>query len=405
MRSRQFRFAGCSGMLDGRLEVPDREPIAVALFAHCFTCSKETVAASRVSHTLARLGIAVLRFDFTGLGGSEGDFSNTNFTSNVQDLLRAADALRKQDLAPTILIGHSLGGAAVLSAAPDVPEAKAVITIGAPSDPEHVKHLFSRNSGDITEQGAQEVRLAGRSFVIRKQFLDDIAEQELHEKIRRMHKALLIMHSPRDSVVDIEHAANLYRYARHPKSFISLDDADHMLARKVDAEYVANVISAWVRRYVPMQPELPDNAEQKPRSVVVVESHESKLSQSIQAGPHHLVADEPRGYGGADQGPSPYDFLLIALGTCTSMTLRMYAEDKKIPLQDIRVELRHAKIHAEDCQDCETRGGKIDRIERYLTLMGDLTTDQQARLREIADRCPVHRTLHSEVVIQTELAS
>ena len=401
MPGKPFRFAGTGGTLDGRLELPDGEPVAYALFAHCFTCSKETVAASRVSRALARLGIAVLRFDFTGLGGSEGEFANTNFSSNVQDLLCAVNELKNQGMAPAILIGHSLGGAAVLSAAPHVPEARAVVTIGAPSDPGHVQHLFGDETAAITAEGERRVTLAGRAFVIRKQFLEDIAEQKLRDNVRQIKQALLIMHSPVDAVVGIEHAAELYGFARHPKSFISLDRADHMLSRAADAEYVADMISAWVSRYIPQPAATSQAAEDRPRYTVVNEAG-GKYGQRVRVGPHALIADEPASFGGDDLGPSPYDFLLVALGTCTSMTLRMYAERKGIPLKDVQVQLSHGKIHARDCQSCDTQTGKIDRIERQLTLNGNLTREQRQRLVEIADVCPVHRTLHSEVLVETE---
>ncbi len=403
MPSQPFRFAGTGGTLDGRLELPDGHPVAYALFAHCFTCSKDTVAASRVSRELARQGVAVLRFDFTGLGGSEGEFANTNFSSNVEDLLCAVAELDKQGMAPAILIGHSLGGAAVLSAAPRVPQAQAVVTIGAPSDPGHVRHLFGDEAAAITAEGERQVCLAGRPFVIRKQFLEDIAEQTLHDSVRKMNKALLVMHSATDAVVGIKHAAELYGFARHPKSFISLDGADHMLSRAEDAEYVAGLISAWVSRYARSETTASQTSSDRPRTVVVCEA-KGKFAQRVEIGPHTLTADEPGSVGGDDLGPTPYDLLLAALGTCTSMTLRMYAERKGIPLHSVKVELRHEKVHARDCESCETQTGKIDRVERLLTLSGTLSEEQRSRLLEIADRCPVHRTLDSEVWVQTQLA-
>jgi len=235
--------------LDGMLESPE-QPKAYALFAHCFTCSKTSVAASRIGRELALRGVAVLRFDFTGLGSSEGDFANTNFSSNIEDLVAAARFLETEYKAPAILIGHSLGGAAVLACADQVPSAKAVVTVGAPSDPAHVAHLFEAHREEIEDCGCALVKLSGREFTIKQQFLEDIQEQKLDEKIRKLKRALLIMHSPIDDTVEIEEAAHIYQNAMHPKSFVSLDQADHLITRKEDAEYVAETIGAWVSRYI-----------------------------------------------------------------------------------------------------------------------------------------------------------
>ncbi len=401
MSSQRIKFPGTHGDLDARLDLPSGPPRDYALFAHCFTCSKDTVAASRVSRALAARGIAVLRFDFTGLGGSDGEFANTNFSSNTEDLIRAVEFLRQRARAPGILIGHSLGGAAVLSAAEQVSECKAVVTIGAPSDPDHVRHLFVDSIDEIESRGEKEVLLAGRKFVVRKQFLDDISEQNLSQKIHRLNRALLVMHSPRDDTVDIDHARAIYQAALHPKSFISLDGADHLLTNKDDAEYVAQVVSAWVSRYLPRGSEqtAPDT---EPRTVLVSEDKTGKFSQNVRIGPHRLRADEPVTYGGDDSGPSPYDFLLAALGTCTAMTIRMYAQRKGLPLQQVEVELNHDKIHAAECESCESEFGKIDQIQRRIRMTGELDAEQRRRLLEIADKCPVHRTLHSEVLVETD---
>ena len=398
MSSQRLKFPGTLGELDARFDLPTGQPKAFALFAHCFTCSKDTVAASRVSRALAARGIAVLRFDFTGLGGSDGDFANTNFSSNVQDLVKAAEFLRQRGDGPSILVGHSLGGAAVLSAASQISECKAVVTIGAPSDPVHVQHLFADSVDQIAAEGEQEVVLAGRRFVIRKQFLEDIAEQELSQKIHRMNRALLVMHSPQDDIVDIDHARRIYQAALHPKSFISLDKSDHLLNNKRDAEYAAEVIGAWVSRYLPLGEE--DKADADRRSVVVAEAGIGKFTQHITIGPHHLTADEPEAHGGNDAGPTPYDFLLTALGVCTNMTVRMYADRKQLPLRSVEVQLVHEKIHATDCENCEKEDGRIDRIQRRINLIGELDADQKRRLLEISNKCPVHRTLRSEVLIE-----
>lgn len=400
-----IHFPGALGtLLAARLDLPASTPLAFALFAHCFTCSKDTLAASRISAALTGRGFGVLRFDFTGLGGSEGDFANTNFSSNVADLIAAAAWLRDHHQAPKILIGHSLGGAAVLAAAAQIPAAVAIATIGAPFDPAHVRHLLQSAAAEIETAGEAEVALAGRKFRIKKQFLDDIGSHNSRGYIAGLRRALLIFHSPRDTTVDIENAAHIYAAARHPKSFVSLDNADHLLTRKEDAVYVASVLAAWAGRYLDApvpQPQAVDNGETG--AVVVTETREGKFTQTIRAGAHHLRADEPVAVGGNDSGPSPYDLLLAALGTCTAMTLRMYADLKQLPLERVSVRLRHDKVHAQDCAECETREGKIDRIEREIELAGALDEAQRAKLMEIADKCPVHRTLHSEVWITTRL--
>lgn len=397
-----IHFPGAFGTpLAARLELPAQTPLAYALFAHCFTCSKDSLAATRISAALTERGFGVLRFDFTGLGGSEGDFANTNFSSNVADLVAAANWLREQHQAPAILIGHSLGGAAVLAAAHEIPEAKAVATIGAPFDPGHVQHLFGDAASTIKADGEAEVTLAGRKFNIRRQFLDDLASQDSVGRIAELHKALLIFHSPRDTTVHIDNAARIFTAAKHPKSFVSLDTADHLLTGKTDAVYVAAVLAAWASRYMTVNDS--DNVAAVPGVVTVSEAHDGKFAQTIRAGAHAVRADEPASVGGDDSGFTPYDLLLAGLGACTSMTLRMYADQKKWPLEHVSVRLKHRKIHAEDCAECETRDGKVDRIEREIAITGDLDDAQRARLLEIADKCPVHRTLHSEVSITTQL--
>jgi putative redox protein len=401
MPAERFDFPNARGeKLAAVLDLPEGAPRAYALFAHCFTCGKNVVAAKRIADALTALGIAVLRFDFTGIGSSEGEFSNTTFSSNVDDLVAAADHLRKMRQAPALLIGHSLGGAAVLAAATAVAEAKAVVTIAAPFDPAHVTHLFKDKLDAIGSEGEVEVALAGRPFRIRREFLDDIAQHKLAGHIGKLHKALLIFHSPTDDTVGIENATQIFTAAKHPKSFISLTGADHLLTRRSDAVYVANVLAAWAGRYIEAAP-MAVASEAQPRPVVVAETGGGKFQQVITVGPHRLTADEPVAAGGLDSGPGPYDLLLSALGACTSMTMRLYADHKKLPLERVSVTLTHAKIHAQDCEECETKEGKIDRIERAITMTGDLSDDQRARLLEIADKCPVHRTLHSEVNIRT----
>jgi putative redox protein len=398
-------FPGALGTpLAARLDLPVGEVIAYALFAHCFTCSKDSLAAAQVSAELKAQGIAVLRFDFTGLGGSEGDFANTGFSSNVADVVAAAAYLRREHEAPRLLIGHSLGGAAVLAAARDIPEAVGVVTIGAPAEPAHVARLLTPGRAEVEARGEVEVEIAGRRFRIRRQFLDELARASILEGLGRLGKALLIMHSPRDTVVDIENAARLFLAAKHPKSFVSLDDADHLLTRREDAAYVARVLAAWASRYLKRRKSGQEVSPTCPEGVVRVEEAGSgKYAQTICAGHHRLRSDEPLTYGGSDTGPSPYQLLLASLGACTSMTLRMYAEQKGWPLERVAVELRHEKIHAADCETCETKEGKVDRIERVIELVGPLDEAQRQRLLEIANKCPVHRTLHSEVIIPTRL--
>lgn len=406
MPTERFQFIGEGGhRLAAALELPEGEVSAYALFAHCFTCGKDTLAAKRITVALAARGIATLRFDFTGLGSSEGDFANSTFSSNVADLVRAADHLRQARNAPAILVGHSLGGAAILAAAEHIPEAKAVVTIAAPSDPSHVTGLFRERLDDIRKHGEVEVSLAGRPFTIKREFLADIAEQELMTRVGHLRKALLVMHAPTDDIVGIDNATRIFVAAKHPKSFVSLADADHLLSEARDAVYAADVIAAWASRYVgAAAPAKEVDRGEAPRQVVVRETRNGKFQQSISAGPHRLAADEPAGAGGDDSGPSPYDLLLAALGACTSMTLRLYADRKSLPLERVTVTLKHGKIHAKDCAECETREGMLDQIERAIRIEGALDAGQRNKLMEIADKCPVHRTLTSEVRIVTSAA-
>jgi uncharacterized OsmC-like protein/fermentation-respiration switch protein FrsA (DUF1100 family) len=393
----RFQFMGAEGQqLAASLDLPDREPIGYALFAHCFTCGKDGLAASRIAAALAAKGIAVLRFDFTGLGSSEGDFANSTFSSNVADLVRAADHLRTTRRGAAILIGHSLGGAAMLAAAAQIPDAKAIVTIAAPSDPAHVTGLFAERIADIRQHGKVEVSLAGRPFQIKREFLDDIAEHRLVAQITTLRRALLVMHAPTDDTVGIDNATRIFVAARHPKSFVSLDDADHLLSRKRDAIYVADVIAAWAERYVDRADAAPTaDPAMAPRQVVVRETRAGKFQQTVAVGPHRMLADEPVAAGGEDSGPGPYDLLLAGLGACTSMTMRLYADRKSMPLDRVSVTLKHDKIHGEDCAECETRTGMLDRIERVIAMEGALDLAQRAKLMEIADKCPVHRTLTS----------
>ncbi len=409
-KSQKITFTGATGeALAARLDLPEGRPKAYALWAHCFSCTKDVYAASRVSSGLTARGIAVFRFDFTGLGASEGDFANTNFSSNVGDLVAAADYMRRNLEAPKILIGHSLGGSAVLVAASKVPESVAVITIAAPADPAHVAQHFQKERAEIVAKGEAEVLLVGRPFRIKKQFLDDIENVKLQKAIAGMKRALLIFHSPIDNIVGIDNAARIFEAARHPKSFVSLDNADHLLARRADAIYVADVIAAWATRYLGALPadERTASAEKlaaAPGTVVVAETGKGKFANAISVGGRHaLLADEPVEVGGNDTGPGPYDYLLAALGSCKAMTMRLYADRKGIPMSRARVTLSHDRIHAEDCADCETKDGDIDRIAVEIALEGDMDEAVRKRIAEIADKCPVHRTLTHEIKIDTRL--
>jgi uncharacterized OsmC-like protein/pimeloyl-ACP methyl ester carboxylesterase len=403
MMIRKIEFQSHDGhALAARLDMPIGKPRACALFAHCFTCSKDIAAARAVSQTLADLGIAVLRFDFTGLGHSDGEFANSNFSSNVADLVAAADYMRRELQAPAILIGHSLGGAAVIAAASSIPESRAVVVIGAPSDPAHVLKAMGGSIEQIRDAGSAVVDLAGRPFTITKQFVEDISRHNLNEALANLRKALLVLHAPRDEIVGIENAAEIFMAARHPKSFVTLDDADHLLSRKEDAEYAAHVIAAWVKRYLPAAAATEPGA---PEGIVrVTESDSGGLLQHISVdGRFELLADEPRSLGGSDLGPTPYHYLAAALGACTSMTLRMYARRKSIALTGVRVDVGHGKSHAEDAGEAGAKGRKVDVFERAILIEGDLSPEERQRLLEIADLCPVHKTLESHVVIRTRM--
>ncbi|MEM9199518.1 MAG: bifunctional alpha/beta hydrolase/OsmC family protein [Pseudomonadota bacterium] len=411
MATEKITFQGHSGAdLAARLDLPEGAPIATAIFAHCFTCGKDIAAARAVSAGLNGAGFAVLRFDFTGLGHSEGEFANTGFTSNVEDLGAAATHLAGRGMSPALLVGHSLGGAAVLAAASRIATVRAVATIGAPADPAHVLHNFGTGLAEIEAAGEAEVSLAGRPFRIGRGFVEDVRAQRLTELVAGLRKPILLLHAPRDETVGIENAGEIFTAAKHPKSFVSLDEADHLLTRRADGAFAAQVIAAWAQRYAVDPDRVPEpsqtSAAAPPEGVVrVVEQDPNGFRQSVRSGPRHrLVADEPASFGGTDQGPGPYDLVSAGLGACTAMTIRMYARRKGWPLAGVSVDVRHDRIYAEDCAACETQEGKIDRFTREITLLGDLSEDQRIRLREIADRCPVHRTLESEIVIDTVLA-
>ncbi|PKG37826.1 bifunctional alpha/beta hydrolase/OsmC family protein [Psychromonas sp. Urea-02u-13] len=396
----RIEFDSQGNKLSGLMESPAGEVRAYALFAHCFTCGKDIAAASRISRALTQQGYAVLRFDFTGLGNSDGDFSNTNFSSNLDDLLAAAAYLRDNYAAPQLLIGHSLGGAAVLSVANDIPEVKGVVSIAAPADAQHVIHNFDQHLDEINSKGIAKVRLGMREFTIKKQFIDDVAEHS-RNGFNLRGKALLVMHSPLDATVAIADAEKIYSAAKHPKSFVSLDQADHLLSNKTDAEYAALVISAWADKYVDKatvnKPALAENGS------VVVSEKNHQFTLNVVSDSHYWLADEPLKVGGNNLGPDPYEHLLAALGACTVMTLRMYASRKKLMLEDIQVTLTHQRNYFDDCQNSQAGKGFAERIHRQIKLSGDITTEQRQRLLEIADKCPVHKTLQSNLIVTTQL--
>jgi uncharacterized OsmC-like protein/alpha/beta superfamily hydrolase len=403
MHTRKITFENSGGhRLAALLDLPvDDAPIAYALFAHCFTCSKDYKGVARVSRALAGEGVAVLRFDFTGLGQSQGEFADTTFSSNVADLVAAAGFMARELEAPKILIGHSLGGAAALHAASKIPSVAAVATIAAPSSTDDLANLIRSNAAEIETAGEAEVEISGRPFRIRRAFLDDLSEVNMHDAVAHLGCALMVFHSPVDSTVGIDHGVRIFEAAGQPKSFVSLDHADHLLSRAEDARYVGSMIAAWARRYVgAVQEDV--KAPRSGDNLVVVRTEDGYRTE-VQANGHHLVADEPLRAGGTNAGPTPYELLASALGACTSMTLRMYADRKGWPLEAVEVRLAHEKNHCEDCAESEGAGGRIDRFTSEISLEGQLDDDQRERMLQIADRCPVHRTLKTPVEISTKL--
>ncbi|MGR3713809.1 MAG: bifunctional alpha/beta hydrolase/OsmC family protein [Shimia sp.] len=403
MPTERVTFTGHDGgTLAARLDMPDGPHLATALFAHCFTCSKDIPAARRIASRLAAMGIAVLRFDFTGLGHSEGEFSNTNFTSNVSDLRAASNFLLSRNMAPGLLIGHSLGGAAVLRAAGNIDSVRAVATLGAPFDPGHVTHNFGGALDDIARDGQAEVQLGGRPFTISQGFVDDVNAASLAPAIATLHRALLVLHAPRDQVVSIDNAGEIFQAAKHPKSFVTLDDADHLISGSEDAEYAAEVIAAWSARYLDLSPPAPPPGA--PEGIVRVSEADSVgFLQDVNAGPlHHALADEPLAYGGTNRGMTPYGFLAAGLGACTSMTIRMYARRKGLALDHVWVDVSHDKLHIKDAE--APRGDKVDTFKRVIHLTGDLSDEEKERLIEVADKCPVHRMLERTSKVITTMA-
>ncbi|TWJ10017.1 bifunctional alpha/beta hydrolase/OsmC family protein [Altererythrobacter ishigakiensis] len=388
--------------LSGALEMPTGLVRGAAVFAHCFTCTKQSKAARAVSQALAREGIASLRFDFTGLGASGGEFGRAGFTSDVEDLIASAQYLIERFDCQILLVGHSLGGAAVLAAAADLGREKvaAVATIGAPSDVPHVVHNIKGDLDEIEREGEGDVTIGGRPFKLSKHFLDKTREFDLVQRIKGLRTPLLIMHSPTDDTVGVEHASNLFEAAKHPKSFVSLAGADHLLLNEADAQFAARMIAAWAGRYLPQKEALP-----MPEEGVVVQTGNGKFGTEVHTVSHRFVADEPISYGGDDTGPTPYDLLNAALGTCTAMTLKMYADRKKWPFEGTRIHVTHERDHAEDCGHILDENVQVQALNRKIEILGDsLDDEQRAKLIEIADKCPVHRTLEGHLHIHTEAA-
>lgn len=404
MKIKNLTFPNANGeKLSARLYLPlDEVPRFYAIFAHCFTCSKNFKAVSNISDTLSQLGVAVLSFDFTGLGNSEGDFEEEGFSSNVSDLVMASHYLEQNHEAPRLIIGHSLGGAAVIFAAAKLPAIQAVVTIGAPAQPIHVTNLFSKDLGKIKEEGEARVSIGGRPFTLSQEFVHDLESQNLLEVLNGMRKAFLFMHSPQDMVVEIANAADLYQAAYHPKSFVTLDGADHLLSEEKESRYAGEVISTWSKKYLPVEVEENDVKGHQVRVRLAGDSYTSEVLTPY----HHLLADEPTSVGGQNLGPTPYDLLMASLGTCTAMTLKMYADRKGWDLGEINVYLNHEKVHQLDSEGVENSAeGKISKFTRYLEIKGDVTEEMKEKLLEIADKCPVHKTLHEPITVETSFKS
>ncbi|MEP3051778.1 MAG: bifunctional alpha/beta hydrolase/OsmC family protein [Erythrobacter sp.] len=390
--------------LDGALEMPTGLVRGAAIFAHCFTCTKQSRAAISVARSLARRGIACLRFDFTGLGGSEGEFGRAGFATDISDLVAVAGALRERFDTRLLLVGHSLGGAAVLAAAHELgaKNVAAVATIGAPSDVPHVLHNIKGDHDAIRVDGEGPVKIGGQSFSLSREFLERTEAVDLLDLVKEIRLPYLAMHAPTDTIVGIEHAGALFSAAFHPKSFVSLDNADHLLTRKEDAEYAAETIAAWAERYLPLSADWPT-----PESGVIVRTGHGKFATEVHTPNMRFLADEPISFGGEASGPTPYNLLNAALGTCTAMTMKMYADRKEWPLEGVIVEVKHEREHGKDCDHCEEEGegAKVQAMHRRIEIKGDeLSDDQRSRILAIADRCPVHLTLEGHLHVHTESA-
>ena len=402
MKNKKLEIKNKKGLkLQAYLELPaNQEPNYYAIFAHCFTCTSTFSAVKNISRALTSYGFGVLRFDFTGLGKSEGEFAESHFSANVDDLLAVSDYLKENHKAPSLLIGHSLGGSAVIVAASKLDNIKAVATIGAPATVNHVKYLFSHDFEDIKTKGEVKVNIGGRPFQINKEFVEDFDKTDLPTMVKNLRKPLLVMHSPIDVIVGIGNAEKIYKSAHHPKSFVSLDNADHLLSDNRDSQYVGNVIGAWVKRYFePVDNVMLDtDGEQLVAHLNLIENN---FTTSIQTQKHSFTADEPESVGGDDFGPSPYDFLSAGLAACTVMTLKLYAERKKWDLQEVFAYITYSKKHSDDLMLDIEKPMRIDHMSKKLKFIGNLSKEQKERLKEIASKCPVHKTLASKVIFDT----
>ncbi|WP_033960001.1 bifunctional alpha/beta hydrolase/OsmC family protein [Psychroserpens jangbogonensis] len=404
MKNQKLQIVNKKGIkLQAYLELPaNQKPNYFAIFAHCFTCSSTLSAVKNISRSLTNYGFGVLRFDFTGLGRSEGEFADSHFSANVDDLIAVNDFLKENYQAASLLVGHSLGGAAVLVAASKLDNIKAVATIGAPANVDHVKHLFSHGIDKVSEKGKVEVNIGGRPFKIDEDFVSDFDKTDLPAIVKTLRKPLLILHSPVDTIVGIKNAEQLYHNAHHPKSFVSLDNADHLLSKSEDSKYVGNVIATWVERYFETKENimLETNGEQLVGHLNLIEDN---FTTSIQTKTHSMIADEPASIGGDDFGPSPYEYLNAGLVACTAMTLKLYAQRKQWDLQEVFVYVTHSRKHSDDLGIETNKPKYLDHITKKLKFVGDLDDIQKERLKEIASRCPVHKTIASEVIFETTI--
>ncbi|WP_019038548.1 bifunctional alpha/beta hydrolase/OsmC family protein [Psychroflexus tropicus] len=389
--------------LIGRLQFPDEQHAkAYAIFAHCFTCGKNLKVIREISTALTKLGIAVLRFDFTGLGQSDGDFEETNFSHDIEDLIEASNFLKQNYEAPKLIIGHSLGGTAALFASQKIDSLKAIVSIASPSQPSHVEELIVRSTKEGSagdDSNSVEISLGGKDFTIKKQFLDDIKSKDTASFLGDLKIPYLIMHSPQDRIVSIDNAEDLYKWSHHPKSFISLDKADHLLNTNVDASYIGSLIGHWSSNSLELTKDKNTAMESESQSAAVL-NNEDKFTTQMKVGDFEMIGDEPESYGGHNFGPAPYDFLTAGLAECTAMTLHVYARQKKWALKEVKV---HVDYEKKKIEDEDGKAIKKDFISKKIEILGDLDEDQKKRLVEIGERCPVNRTLHSEIEISSEL--